>query len=63
MIRHVFYRCVPVVLGGQPAPDREFPELTKILKECYKAMEKVSPESLKDLKVPGIFGVGYIQVP
>ena len=51
------------MLGGQPAPDREFPELTKILKECYKAMEEVSPESLKDLEVPGIFGVGYIQVP
>ena len=49
MIRHAFYRCVSVVVGGQPAPDREFPELTRILKECDKVMEKVSPESLKDL--------------
>ena len=49
MFRHALYRCVPVVLCGQPAPDREFPELTRILKECDKVMEKVSPESLKDL--------------
>ena len=49
MIRHVFYRCVSVVVGGQPAPDREFPELTRILKESDKVMEKVSPESVKDL--------------
>ena len=35
--------------SGQPALDIEFPELTRILKECDKVMEKVSPESSKDL--------------
>ena len=36
-------------LGDQPTPEKRFPEVVPILRECGKSCVESSPESLKDL--------------
>ena len=42
-------KLVVSFLGAQPTPDRGFPEVATILTRCGKTMERVSPESIRDL--------------